>query len=85
MSGLMGNVRSTASDLVVVKVLEDKDVVLVKGAIPGPANGLVLIKGSVKDVRKYVVPRAVKEAESKNPMKASKKGAPTGGGDKKKK
>ena len=58
----------------IVKVLEDKNLVLVKGAIPGPANGLVLIKGSVKDVKKYVVPRAIKEVESKNPMKASKKG-----------
>jgi len=77
MSGLMGNVKCTSSDLVIVKVMEDKDVVLVKGAIPGPANGLVLIKGSVKDVKKYVVPRAIKEVESKNPMKASKKG--TGG------
>ena len=75
MSGLMGNVKNTASDLVIVKVLEDRDVVLVKGAIPGPANGVVLIKGSVKDVKKYVVPRAIKEVESKNPMKASKKGA----------
>ena len=75
MSGLMGNVKCTASDLVVVKILEDKDVVLVKGAIPGPANGVVLIKGSVKDVKKYVVPRQIKEVESKNPMKASKAGA----------
>jgi large subunit ribosomal protein L3 len=74
MSGLMGNVKCTSSDLVIVKVLEDKNLVLVKGAIPGPANGLVLIKGSVKDVKKYVVPRAIKEVESKNPMKASKKG-----------
>jgi large subunit ribosomal protein L3 len=82
MSGLMGNVKNTASDLVIVRVLDDKDVVLVKGAIPGPANGVVVIKGSVKDVKKYVVPRAVKEVESKNPMKASKKGAGGGGGDK---
>jgi large subunit ribosomal protein L3 len=82
MSGLMGNVKSTASDLVVVKVFEDKDLVLVKGAVPGPANGLVLIKGSVKDVKKYIVPRAIKEVESKNPMKASKKGGGGGGGDK---
>jgi large subunit ribosomal protein L3 len=74
MTGLMGNVKNTALDLVIVKVLEEKNVVLVKGAIPGAANGLVLIKGSVKDVRKYVVPRAIKEIESKNPMKASKKG-----------
>ena len=79
MSGRMGGVRCTASDLVVVKVLDDKDVVLIKGAVPGGANGLVLVKGSMKDVRKYIVPQLVKEAESKNPMKASKKGAPSAG------
>jgi large subunit ribosomal protein L3 len=82
MSGRMGGVRSTASDLVVVQVLDDRNVVLIKGAVPGPANGLVLVKGSVKDVRKYVVPRPAKEIESKNPMKASKKGAPSAGGKK---
>ncbi|HVZ71204.1 MAG TPA: 50S ribosomal protein L3 [Polyangia bacterium] len=76
MSGLMGNAKNTSSDLVVVKVLDDQNVVLVKGAVPGAANGIVLIKGSVKDVKKYVVPRQIKEIESKNPMKASKKGAP---------
>jgi hypothetical protein len=59
---------------VIVKVLEDKDVVVVKGAVPGSRNGLVLLKGSTKDVKKYVVPRVMKEAEAKNPMKASKKG-----------
>jgi large subunit ribosomal protein L3 len=76
MSGLMGNVKNTSADLVIVQVLADKDLVLVKGAVPGGPNGLVLIKGSVKDVKKYVVPRQIKEIESKNPMKASKKGAP---------
>jgi large subunit ribosomal protein L3 len=85
MSGLMGNVKNTASDLVIVQVLEDKNLVLVKGAVPGPAHGLVLIKGSVKDVKKYVVPRQIKEIESKNPMKASKKGAPAASGGKAKK
>jgi large subunit ribosomal protein L3 len=73
MSGLMGNVKCTSSDLVIVKVL-DEGVVLVKGAVPGAANGLVLLKGSTKDVKKYIVPQAIKEVESKNPMKASKKG-----------
>jgi len=82
MSGRMGGVQRTSSDLVVVKVLDDKDLVLIKGAVPGAAGGLVLVKGSVKDVRKYIVPRQVKEAESKNPMKASKKGAPTAGAKK---
>jgi large subunit ribosomal protein L3 len=73
MSGLMGNVKCTSSDLVIVKVL-DEGVVLVKGAVPGANNGLVLLKGSTKDVKKYIVPQAIKEVESKNPMKASKKG-----------
>jgi large subunit ribosomal protein L3 len=76
MSGLMGNAKNTSIDLVVVQVIADKDLVLVKGAVPGGQNGLVLIKGSVKDIKKYVVPRQIKEVESKNPMKASKKGAP---------
>ena len=75
MSGLMGNVKKTSSDLVVVQILDDQNVVLVKGAVPGGPNGLILIKGSVKDVKKYVVPRQIKEIESKNPMKASKKAA----------
>ena len=83
MSGLMGNVKCTSSDLVVVKVLEDQGVVLVKGAVPGPANGLVLLKGSTKNVKKYIVPMAQKEVESKKPMKASKKGQ-TGAGAAKK-
>jgi len=73
MSGLMGNVKCTSSDLVIVKVLAE-GVVLVKGAVPGGPNGLVLLKGSTKDVKKYIVPQAIKEVESKNPMKASKKG-----------
>jgi large subunit ribosomal protein L3 len=76
MTGHMGDRNYTASDLVVVKVLEDKHVVLVKGAVPGAANGLVLLKGSTKNVRKYVVARPQKETEAKNPMKASKKGQP---------
>jgi large subunit ribosomal protein L3 len=82
MSGRMGGVKCTSSDLVVVRVLDDRDMVLIKGAVPGPANGLVLVKGSTKNVRKYIVPQLVREAESKNPMKASKKGAPQGGGKK---
>jgi large subunit ribosomal protein L3 len=77
MSGRMGNVKCTASDLVVVKVLPDEGVVIIKGPVPGAANGLVLLKGSTKNVKKYVVPQPQKEAEAKNPMKAAKKGQTT--------
>lgn len=75
MPGQMGDDNFTSSDLVIVKVLADKDVVLVKGSVPGARNGIVVLKGSTKDIKKYVVPRPVQEIESKNPMKASKKGA----------
>jgi large subunit ribosomal protein L3 len=74
MSARMGTNNFTSSDLVVVKILEDKNLVIVKGSVPGPINGVVVLKGSTKDVKKYIVPQAQKEVESKNPMKASKKG-----------
>jgi hypothetical protein len=77
MSQHMGHVRCTSSDLVVVKVFPETNVVLVKGAVPGPAHGLVFLKGSSKNVRKYIVPVVQVEADSKNPMKASKKGQTT--------
>ena len=48
MSGLMGNVKNTASDLVVVKVLDDKDLVLVKGAVPGPRGTIVVLRTAAK-------------------------------------
>jgi large subunit ribosomal protein L3 len=78
MSQHMGQVRCTSSDLVVVKVFPEQNVVLVKGAVPGPAHGLVFLKGSSKNVRKYIVPVVQKELEAKNPMKASKKGMTSG-------
>jgi large subunit ribosomal protein L3 len=74
MSGRMGNVKCTASDLVVVKVMPEEGVVLIKGAVPGASNGLVLLKGSTKNVKKYIVAQPQKETEAKNPMKAAKKG-----------
>ena len=73
MAGQMGNEKVTMADLVVVRVLEDENVVLVKGSIPGPKNGVVTIKGSVKDVVNHIVPQEVKEVEARNPMKASRR------------
>jgi large subunit ribosomal protein L3 len=75
MSARMGTNNFTSSDLVVVKILEDKNVVIVKGSVPGPINGIVVLKGSTKNVKKYVVPVIQREVEAKNPMKASKKAA----------
>ncbi len=44
MAGRMGNERVTALNLEVVAVLAEENVILVKGAVPGPKNGLVMVR-----------------------------------------
>jgi large subunit ribosomal protein L3 len=48
MPGHMGNVNVTVQNLEVVKVDTDMNVILIKGGIPGPKKGLVIIKDTVK-------------------------------------
>lgn len=44
----MGAWTRTVQNLVVVDVLADKDVILVKGNVPGPKKGLVFVKAAIK-------------------------------------
>jgi len=48
MSGHMGNARRTAQNLEVVRVDEERNLILVKGAVPGHKGGRVVVKPSVK-------------------------------------
>ena len=48
MPGQMGNVKVTVQNLEVVRVDADKNLILVKGAVPGPKKSLVMLKSSVK-------------------------------------
>nr|WP_320051426.1 50S ribosomal protein L3 [uncultured Desulfuromonas sp.] len=48
MAGQMGNERVTVQNLEIVDVRADQNLILVKGAIPGPKNGLVTIRKAVK-------------------------------------
>ncbi|ADJ26398.1 50S ribosomal protein L3 [Dehalogenimonas lykanthroporepellens BL-DC-9] len=48
MAGHMGNEQVTVSGLKVVKTDVEKNLLLVKGAVPGARNGLILIKKSKK-------------------------------------
>lgn len=48
MAGQMGNERATAMNLAVVEVRPEENLLLVRGAIPGARNGLVLIRRSLK-------------------------------------
>lgn len=48
MSGHLGNVRVTTQNLEIVRVDNERNLLLVKGAVPGPAGGDVYIRPAVK-------------------------------------
>ena len=48
MPGQMGNVRVTTQNLIVVEVRPEQNLILVRGAVPGPKNGLVMIRKGTK-------------------------------------
>jgi len=48
MSGHLGNVRRTVQNLEVVRIDTDKNLILVKGAVPGHSGGAVFVRPSIK-------------------------------------
>ena len=66
-AGQMGNEQVTIDNLEVVKVDAELNMIVIRGAIPGPKGGLVYLRNTVKN-------RKIKQAGadiSKNPQKAS--------------
>jgi large subunit ribosomal protein L3 len=47
-AGRYGNTRTTARNLVVVKIDADNHLILVKGAVPGPNGGMIMIRPTNK-------------------------------------
>jgi large subunit ribosomal protein L3 len=52
MAGQMGNERVTVLSLQVVEVRPEENLILVKGAIPGAKNSLVMIRKGIKAKKK---------------------------------
>jgi large subunit ribosomal protein L3 len=48
MPGHMGNVNTTVLNLEIVRVIPEKNIILIKGGIPGPNKGLVVIRDAIK-------------------------------------
>jgi large subunit ribosomal protein L3 len=48
MAGRMGNARVTVQNLTVHAIDAEKGLLLIKGAIPGPNGGVVLVKTAAK-------------------------------------
>jgi large subunit ribosomal protein L3 len=49
MAGRMGHVRTTTQNLTVHAVDVERGLLLIKGAVPGPARGVVLVRNAVKN------------------------------------
>jgi len=77
MSGHMGVVRQTTENLKVVEVDLERNLLLIRGAVPGAEGGQVIVRPSLKAARrakrKTVAPLKVGNAPAKDPAKAGKK------------
>jgi len=71
MAGHMGDEKVTVQNLRVVQVREADHVLLISGAVPGPAGSYVVVRTAIKGQPKAKV---VVAAKAVNPMKASKAG-----------
>lgn len=63
MPGHMGNEKVTVQNLKIVAIEADKNIVLVKGAVPGAKNGFVTLKASVKGGFTRRAPKSVAKTE----------------------
>ena len=77
MSGHMGVGRRTVENLRVVQVDLERNLLLIRGAVPGAEGGQVVVRASLKAARlakrKTVTPTKVGATPSKDPAKAGKK------------
>jgi large subunit ribosomal protein L3 len=48
MSGQYGNERVTVLNLPIAKILDDEQIILIEGAVPGAKQGIVTVRGAVK-------------------------------------
>lgn len=76
MGGRMGGDRVTVKNLEVIEIDTENNILSIKGAIPGPRNGLVLVSGDgelkiVEIVKEEVKEEAPKEVEEKIEEKES--------------
>lgn len=54
MPGQSGNVRKTVQNLKIIRILPEKNLLLVKGAIPGSRNSIVFVQDALKSPYKKV-------------------------------
>lgn len=83
MPGHMGDATVTVQNLEVLKVDAARNLILVKGSVPGGDDALLYIRRSLKNPAGVKPRQAQKVSKSKDPLKASKQAAAGKGGGKK--
>ena len=77
MSGHMGTVRRTTENLRVVQIDVERNLLLIRGAVPGVEGGQVIVRPSLKAarraLRKTLAPTKAGTGPSKDPAKQGKK------------
>jgi large subunit ribosomal protein L3 len=48
MAGHMGHTRVTTLNLKVIKADPERNILLIRGAVPGPRGGLVMVRSAVR-------------------------------------
>jgi large subunit ribosomal protein L3 len=71
--GHLGVERVTVQHLEVVQVIPERDLLLIRGAVPGTKESLLMIQETVKRVKKRVIhaPEPVKKEKKKEAVKAA--------------
>ena len=78
-AGQMGNEQTTVQNLIVVKTDPELNMIVVRGAVPGPKGGIVYIKNTVKTIHVAkgsagISANPQKASARVNPQKASARG-----------
>ena len=77
-AGQMGNEQVTIENLQIVKVDAELNMIVIRGAIPGPKGGLITIRNTVKNNKVKNVETGIsknpQKASGRNPQKASARG-----------
>ena len=73
MAGHMGDKLRTIQNIEIIKSDEENDLLYLKGSIPGSKNSEVLVKKSVKNIKKLTVKEKIEEFEKQKKIPDKKK------------
>ena len=74
MAGHMGDKLRTIQNIEIIKTDLDNDLIYLKGSIPGSKNSEVLIKKSVKNIRKDTIQEKIDKLDKQKKVPEKKKG-----------